>query len=156
MKGLEKSVHVSATPRLILCVQSNRWSSLLVRNLAPGLNPIWALDIEGLIFEANKCRHAACVVELDSASPQLERQCLQLSQFANHSSLARLFVVGDCGLQPWRTVLRQCSVAGVCETALDIKPFANQITRQLERCSSDAVSIETWAQENLPWSEQRT
>ena len=136
----------------ILCLRSNRWASMLGREFAERNNLRWALDIDDMIFEAKPCVGAACVIELDSQSTDFAQHCHQLNAFSNNSASARLFVVGDCGLFHWRAALRQVGVAMTCTLALDVSALIRSIQRHHNGGADNLVSIETWTEQNLPWS----
>jgi hypothetical protein len=127
---------------------------LLRRNLGDGGNLSWALDINNMIFEASLADGAACVVELDSKSNQFAEQCQRLSLFSNNPYGARLFVVGDNGLNTVSSIFRQLDVAFICHSAMRVLPLVETIHRHHQSQSLEPISIETWAEQNLPWQNQ--
>lgn len=142
----------TANEATILCVRSNRWASLLLQNFPDDSNLRWALDIHEMMFEANSCFDAVCILELDSNSNQFIDQCEQLIQFSNNPSKARLFVVGDHGLVDWNVVFQQLNVQMVCHSALEVGSLIQKVRLCHAHSGAEPISIEIWAESNLPWS----
>jgi hypothetical protein len=134
--------------RIGVLTRSRLWNSLLKRRLCQQ-DIDWAIDVDELLSRDVSHPPEVAILELNVGS--LPADCQLIFERVAAGSPTKYFAVGDSNLLFWLPWIRGCGFLDNCFGLSDFEHFASTIETVLDCGKSDAIDIETWVEQNLPW-----